>query len=101
MDRSTKAIVRHRINNIIFEAETGCRVDMFSDFSRPSSAHSHPGYYKTAATPPTNYSTPTADTLPTNYSTPVYSEYSNQLNANPQTVPPLETLDVEDAGANP
>lgn len=74
MERSTKAIVRHRINNIIFEAETGSRADMFSDFSRPSSTHSHPGYYSAA---------------PTNYSTSVYSAQSHE------TVSPPETFEEE------
>lgn len=35
MDRQMKAIVRHRINNIIFEAETGYRSDTFTDFAKP------------------------------------------------------------------
>lgn len=81
MDRATKAFVRHRINNIIFEAESGCRADTVPDFSRPSSAHSHTAT-TTVGTPPTNCST---------------SVFYAQSNANPQTDPLLETLDEEDA----
>ncbi|XP_049880179.1 uncharacterized protein LOC126376673 [Pectinophora gossypiella] len=44
-DKTTKAIIKHRINNIFFETETGYRSDMFEASPRPSTSHSHPGYY--------------------------------------------------------
>ncbi|CAG5001679.1 unnamed protein product [Parnassius apollo] len=85
MERSTKAIVRHRINNIIFEAETGIRADMFSDFSRPSSTHSHPGYYS-ASRPSSTHSHPGYySAAPTNYSTSVYSAQSHETVSPPKT----------------
>lgn len=45
MDKSTNAIVKYQINNIIFETEIGYQTDMYADYARPSSSRSHPGYY--------------------------------------------------------
>ncbi|KAL4702892.1 hypothetical protein ACJJTC_001838 [Scirpophaga incertulas] len=81
MDRQMKAIVRHRINNIIFEAETGYRSDTFTDFARPSSvssSHSHPGYYTESSLQQTVVS-PSTNNLTS-------SEYSAQTNPDPQTI---------------
>ncbi|XP_060807387.1 uncharacterized protein LOC132903348 [Amyelois transitella] len=92
MDRQMKAIVRHRINNIIFEAETGYRSDTFTDFARPSSvssSHSHPGYY-TASSLQQAVVSPSTNNLTS-------SEYSAQTNSDPQTIQPssLETFAEE------
>lgn len=98
MDRQMKAIVRHRINNIIFEAETGYRSDTFTDFARPSSvssSHSHPGYYTASSLQQTVVS-PSTNNLTS-------SEYSAQTNPDPQTIQPssLETFAEEYLALNP
>lgn len=45
MDKLTNTIVKHRINNFIFETEIGCQTDMYADYARPSSSRSHPGIF--------------------------------------------------------
>ncbi|CAG4957934.1 unnamed protein product [Parnassius apollo] len=98
MDRQMKAIVRYRINNIIFEAETGYRSDTFTDFARPSnvsSSHSHPGCYTASSLQQTVVS-PSTNNLTS-------SEYSAQTNPDPQTIQPssLETFAEEYLALNP
>ncbi|XP_028167183.1 uncharacterized protein LOC114357658 [Ostrinia furnacalis] len=44
-EKTTKAIVKHRINNMIFEAETGYRADLFLPSPSTSTPHSHPSCY--------------------------------------------------------
>lgn len=70
MDKSTNAILKHRINNIIFETEIGYQTDMYADYARPSSSHSHPGYYTGSPNDQPN-------AYPSNRSSSVYSTITN------------------------
>ncbi|XP_053618252.1 uncharacterized protein LOC128679819 [Plodia interpunctella] len=95
MDKSTNAIVKHRINNIIFETEIGYQTDMYADYARPSSSRSHPGYYTGSPNDQPN-------AYPSNSSSSVYSTITspdhqhstttnpyNQPNTNPSSEYPI------------